>query len=59
MIIGGEGGMVIINFKEFWSKMWSYKDYGKSFDVIYNCEYLLGFRWLYESFGINWCMIEM
>ena len=59
MTTGGEGGMVTTNSKELWSKMWSYKDHGKSFDAIYNREHPLGFRWLHESFGTNWRMTEM
>ncbi|KZW98818.1 aminotransferase [Pseudoalteromonas luteoviolacea] len=59
MTTGGEGGMVTTNSKELWSKMWSYKDHGKSFDAVYNCEHPPGFRWLHESFGTNWRMTEM
>lgn len=59
MTTGGEGGMVTTNSKELWSKMWSYKDHGKSFDAVYNTEHLPGFRWLHESFGTNWRMTEM
>lgn len=59
MTTGGEGGMVTTNDKELWSKMWSYKDHGKSFDAIYNREHPPGFRWLHESFGTNWRMTEL
>jgi dTDP-4-amino-4,6-dideoxygalactose transaminase len=59
MTTGGEGGMVTTNSKELWSKMWSYKDHGKSYDAIYNREHPPGFRWLHESFGTNWRMTEM
>ncbi|MFA0697837.1 DegT/DnrJ/EryC1/StrS family aminotransferase, partial [Vibrio sp. 10N.222.49.C9] len=59
MTTGGEGGMVTTNDKALWSKMWSYKDHGKSFDAIYNREHPPGFRWLHESFGTNWRMTEM
>ncbi|MGP4933481.1 DegT/DnrJ/EryC1/StrS family aminotransferase [Pseudoalteromonas nigrifaciens] len=59
MTTGGEGGMVTTSSKELWSKMWSYKDHGKSFDAIYNREHPPGFRWLHESFGTNWRMTEM
>ncbi|MGN6859530.1 DegT/DnrJ/EryC1/StrS family aminotransferase, partial [Neisseria sp. P0022.S006] len=54
MTTGGEGGMVTTNDKELWSKMWSYKDHGKSYDAVYNREHAPGFRWLHESFGTNW-----
>ena len=59
MTTGGEGGMVTTNDKELWSKMWSYKDHGKSYDAIYNRQHPSGFRWLHESFGTNWRMLEM
>ncbi|MEZ9768960.1 DegT/DnrJ/EryC1/StrS family aminotransferase [Vibrio breoganii] len=59
MTTGGEGGMVTTNDRALWSKMWSYKDHGKSFDAIYNKQHPPGFRWLHESFGTNWRMTEM
>lgn len=37
MIMGGEGGMVIINDEVFWCVMWLFKDYGKSYEVVYEC----------------------
>lgn len=59
MTTGGEGGMVTTNDEELWSRMWSYKDHGKSWDAVYNREHPPGFRWLHESFGTNWRMLEM
>lgn len=59
MTTGGEGGMVTTNDKSLWSSMWSYKDHGKSYDAVYNREHKPGFRWLHESFGTNWRMLEM
>jgi dTDP-4-amino-4,6-dideoxygalactose transaminase len=59
MTTGGEGGMVTTNDADLWSKMWSYKDHGKSWDAVYNREHPAGFRWLHESFGTNWRMLEM
>lgn len=59
MTTGGEGGMVTTNDRELWSKMWSFKDHGKSWDAIYEREHPPGFRWLHESFGTNWRMMEM
>lgn len=59
MTTGGEGGMVTTNDKALWSKMWSYKDHGKSWDAVYEREHPPGFRWLHESFGTNWRMTEM
>lgn len=59
MTTGGEGGMVTTNDTALWSRMWSYKDHGKSWDAIYNREHAPGFRWLHESFGTNWRMTEL
>lgn len=59
MTTGGEGGMVTTNDKALWNAMWSYKDHGKSYDAIYHKEHAPGFRWLHESFGTNWRMLEM
>jgi dTDP-4-amino-4,6-dideoxygalactose transaminase len=59
MTTGGEGGMVTTNDPELWSRMWSYKDHGKSYEAVYEREHAPGFRWLHESFGTNWRMIEM
>jgi len=59
MTTGGEGGMVTTNDRELWSKMWSYKDHGKSWEAVYEREHPSGFRWLHESFGTNGRMTEM
>jgi len=59
MTTGGEGGMVTTNARELWSKMWSYKDHGKSWEAVYEREHPPGFRWLHDSFGTNWRMTEM
>jgi dTDP-4-amino-4,6-dideoxygalactose transaminase len=59
MTTGGEGGMVTTNDSALWSRMWSYKDHGKSWDAVYEREYQPGFRWLHDSFGTNWRMTEL
>lgn len=59
MTTGGEGGMVTTNDRELWSRMWTYKDHGKSWEAVYEREHPPGFRWLHESFGTNWRMTEM
>lgn len=58
MTTGGEGGMVTTNDRVLWSKMWSIKDHGKSWEAVYEREHAPGFRWLHESFGTNWRMME-
>lgn len=59
MTTGGEGGMVTTNDKALWASMWSYKDHGKSWDAVHAQDSTTGFRWLHESFGTNWRMLEM
>ena len=59
MTTGGEGGMVTTNDETLWRKMWAYKDHGKSYEAIYEREHPSGFRWVHESFGSNFRMIEI
>lgn len=59
MTTGGEGGMVTTQSRELWGRMWSYKDHGKSWEAVYERQHPPGFRWLHESFGTNWRMLEM
>jgi dTDP-4-amino-4,6-dideoxygalactose transaminase len=59
MTTGGEGGMVTTSDAELWSRMWSYKDHGKSWQAVYGREHLSGFRWVHESFGTNGRMLEL
>lgn len=56
---GGEGGMVTTNDETLWRKMWAYKDHGKSYEAVYERQHPSGFRWIHESFGTNWRMLEM
>ncbi len=59
MTTGGEGGMVTTNDESLWRAMWAYKDHGKSFEAVYERQHPPGFRWLHESFGTNWRMLEV
>ena len=59
MTTGGEGGMVTTNDQTLWSRMWSFKDHGKSWEAVYERQHPPGFRWLHESIGTNWRMLEM
>jgi dTDP-4-amino-4,6-dideoxygalactose transaminase len=59
MTTGGEGGMVTTNSRKLWSKIWSYKDHGKSWEAVYEREHPPGFRWVHGSFGTNGRMTEM
>ena len=59
MTTGGEGGMVTTNSREWWKTMWSHKDHGKSWDAVYARQHPAGYRWVHESFGTNWRMLEV
>ncbi|MFD1940908.1 DegT/DnrJ/EryC1/StrS family aminotransferase [Paradevosia shaoguanensis] len=59
MTTGGEGGMVTTNDRALWSAMWSYKDHGKSWEAVYERAHPPGYRWLHDTFGTNWRMLEM
>ncbi len=59
MTTGGEGGMVTTDDEDLWSRMWSFKDHGKSWDAVYNRQHAPGFRWVHDSFGTNWRMLEV
>jgi dTDP-4-amino-4,6-dideoxygalactose transaminase len=59
MSTGGEGGMITVNNKSLWSKLWSYKDHGKSYEEVNKKNPSSGFRFLHNSFGSNYRMTEM
>ena len=59
MTTGGEGGMVTTNDHALWSKMWSLKDHGKSWDAVYERRHPPGFRWVHETLGTNFRMLEV
>jgi dTDP-4-amino-4,6-dideoxygalactose transaminase len=59
MTTGGEGGMVTTDDRSLWLRMWSYKDHGKSWESVYEKRHPPGFRWVHESFGSNWRMLEV
>ena len=59
MTTGGEGGIVTTDDENLWRAMWAYKDHGKSYAEVYDRQHSPGFRWLHESFGTNWRMLEM
>ena len=51
--------MLTVNDSQWWSRAWSHKDHGKSWEAVYEREHPPGFRWVHESFGTNWRMIEI
>jgi len=58
---GGEGGMLVTNDRTLWSRAWSYKDHGKSYDTIYHQPAPKPglFNWIHESFGTNGRITEL
>jgi len=59
MTTGGEGGMVTTNRRDWWQAMWSWKDHGKSWEAMYERQHPPGYRWVHESIGTNWRMLEV
>ncbi|MFP1683015.1 DegT/DnrJ/EryC1/StrS family aminotransferase [Alloalcanivorax sp. C16-1] len=59
MSTGGEGGMITVNDRDLWSRIWSAKDHGKSWAEVYERDHPPGFRWLHEGLGTNARLTEM
>jgi dTDP-4-amino-4,6-dideoxygalactose transaminase len=55
---GGEGGLLVTQDESMWSRAWSFKDHGKSYQAAHRRDHPPGYRWLHESFGTNWRMTE-
>lgn len=51
--------MVTTDDEELWSRMWSYKDHGKSWEAVYERTHPPGYRFVHDSFGTNWRMLEL
>jgi dTDP-4-amino-4,6-dideoxygalactose transaminase len=56
---GGEGGLLALDDEAAWRRAWAFKDHGKSYEAVYEREHPSGFRWVHESFGTNWRMLEV
>jgi len=56
---GGEGGLLAFDDEAAWRRAWAFKDHGKSYAAVYERDHPAGFRWLHESFGTNWRMLEV
>lgn len=59
---GGEGGMVTTDNTDLFLKAWSYKDHGKNYHkTIENKGPVTPglFRWIHDSLGTNWRMLEI
>jgi dTDP-4-amino-4,6-dideoxygalactose transaminase len=59
MTTGGEGGLLTTNDPDVWTRCWSLKDHGKSWDALQTPHQPHLFRWLHEGFGTNWRLTEM
>lgn len=59
MSTAGEGGMILTDDEALWSKVWSFKDHGKSYERVHAADHPEGFRWLHESIGTNFRMTEL
>lgn len=46
---GGEGGMLLTDNPDLWSRAWSFKDHGKGYATVFEKDHLPGFRWLHDS----------
>ncbi len=55
---GGEGGLIAMNDSSLWTKAWSRKDHGKSYEAVQRKAGGSGFRWLHESVGTNLRMMS-
>ena len=56
---GGEGGMLTTNNYEYFKKVWSFRDHGKSRELILKNAKSPSFSWVHENFGSNFRMTEM
>ncbi|GAB2208770.1 DegT/DnrJ/EryC1/StrS aminotransferase family protein [Roseibium sp. ROS1] len=46
---GGEGGMLLTDNPDLWSRAWSFKDHGKGYATVFEKDHQPGFRWLHDS----------
>lgn len=56
----GEGGMLLTDDKKVWEKAWSYKDHGKSAEILSRKVFRgNGYSWVHENLGTNLRMTEI
>jgi len=55
---GGEGGLALFRDEDAYEWAWSFKDHGKSRAKVFAQQAEPGFRWLHDSVGTNWRMLE-
>jgi len=56
---GGEGGMVTTNNKNYFNKIRSFKDHGKSFNKLERKDSNQGYRYIHDNLGSNFRITEM
>lgn len=59
MTTGGEGGLLLTDSPEIWRRAWSFKDHGKSAEIMNRAVTSSAFRWSHETFGSNFRLSEM
>jgi dTDP-4-amino-4,6-dideoxygalactose transaminase len=59
MTTAGEGGMVTTDDDTLYESGWSMRDHGKARAAVEAKNPPPGFRWLHESLGSNWRMLEV
>jgi dTDP-4-amino-4,6-dideoxygalactose transaminase len=59
MSTAGEGGMLTTNRIEWWQKVWSLKDHGRTSETLGELTPSTSFKWLYHMFGTNGRMLEI
>ena len=56
---GGEGGMITTNNREYYEKIWSFKDHGKSFSKLQENNSSVEYRYVHDNLGSNFRITEM
>ena len=56
---GGEGGMVTTNNKDYFNKIRSFKDHGKSFTKLERMDSNQGYKYIHDNLGSNFRITEM
>ena len=51
--------MLSTNSYEIWNSVFSLKDHGKNFDILFNGNKSPGFKWLHETIGTNMRLTEI
>ncbi len=56
---GGEGGIVSLNDKKLYDKLWSYRDIGKNRQKYLRIKSKFYFQWIHDEIGSNFRMTEL